>query len=68
MVFVTAGATVFSLVVLLTMIKKRIGEFKGKIYILGRGVASFTQIFTCVHEKLAGIVKDFLRTPSRIPF
>ena len=66
MVFVTAGATVFSLVVLLTMIKKRIGEFKG-IYILGRGVASFTQIFTCVHEKLAGIVKDFLRTPSRIP-
>ena len=39
MVFVTAGATVFSLVVLLTMIKKRIGEFKGKIYILNRGVA-----------------------------
>lgn len=28
MVFVTAGATVFSLVVLLTMINKRIGEFK----------------------------------------
>ena len=33
-----------------------------------RGVASFTQIRTCVLEKLVGFFKDFLRTPSSIPF
>ena len=34
MVFVTAGATVISFLVLLTMAKTRIGEFKGKILCL----------------------------------
>ena len=30
MVFVTGGATIISLLVLLTMLKKKIGEFKGE--------------------------------------
>ena len=30
MVFVTAGATIVSFLVLLTMVKTKIGEFKGK--------------------------------------
>ena len=33
-----------------------------------RGVASFTQIRTCVLGKSVGFLKDFVRTPSSIPF
>ena len=32
------------------------------------GLASFTQINTCVLEKSVGFSKDFLRTPSSILF
>ena len=33
-----------------------------------RGITSFEQICTYVHEKLNGFLKDFLRTPSSILF
>ena len=33
-----------------------------------RTVVSFTQIRTCVLEKLVGFFKDFMCTPSSIPF
>ena len=56
MVFVTAGATAISLLVLLTMKKSRIGEFKGKMC-----------VNICILEKLVGFFKDFLRTRSSIP-